>query len=75
MVAEFRKPLTDEVVQAADFVITTGAKTPGRSIPGARYMDWPATPSGNPSRTVRHIRDDIAARLKAVCHEMDVTLA
>jgi hypothetical protein len=30
---------------------------------------------GQPLEDVRHIRDDIAARLKAVCHEMDVTLA
>ena len=41
-----------------------------------RYMDWPvADPIGQPLEDVRRIHDDIAARLKAFCHEMDITLA
>jgi hypothetical protein len=39
-------------------------------------MDWPvADPIGQPLEDVRRIRDDIAARLKTLCHEMDITLA
>jgi hypothetical protein len=39
-------------------------------------MDWPvADPIGQPLVEVRHIRDDITARLKGLCHEMDITPA
>jgi arsenate reductase len=76
VVAEFPKPLTDEVVRAADFVITMGCGDACPIYPGRRYMDWPvADPIGQPVDEVRHIRDDIAARLKALCHEMDITPA
>jgi hypothetical protein len=38
-------------------------------------MDWlAADPSGNRLRDVCRNRDDIAARLKALCHKMDITL-
>jgi arsenate reductase len=76
VVAEFPKPLTDEVVRAADYVITMGCGDACPIYPGRRYMDWPvADPIGHPLDDVRRIRDDIAARLKALCHEMDITLA
>jgi arsenate reductase (thioredoxin) len=76
VVAEFPKPLTDEVVQAADFVITMGCGDACPIYPGRRYMDWPvADPIGQPLAEVRHIRDDITARLKGLCHEMDITPA
>jgi arsenate reductase (thioredoxin) len=76
VVAEFPKPLTDEVVQAADFVITMGCGDACPIYPGRRYMDWPvADPIGQPLDDVRHIRDDIAARLKTLCQEMDITPA
>jgi arsenate reductase (thioredoxin) len=76
VVAEFPKPLTDEVVQAADFVITMGCGDACPIYPGRRYMDWPvADPIGQPLEDVRHIRDDITARLKTLCQEMDITPA
>jgi arsenate reductase len=76
VVAEFPKPLTDEVVQAADFVITMGCGDACPIYSGRRYMDWPvADPIGQPLEGVRHIRDDIAARLRVLCHEMDIPLA
>ena len=76
VVAEFPKPLTDEVVQAADFVITMGCGDACPIYPGRRYMDWPvADPIGQPLDDVRHVRDDIAARLKTLCQEMDITPA
>jgi hypothetical protein len=41
-----------------------------------RYMDWPvADPIGQPLDEVRHIRDDITARLKGLCQEMVIPLA
>ena len=76
VVAEFPKPLTDEVVQAADFVITMGCGDACPIYPGRRYMDWPVgDPIGQPLVDVRHIRDDIAAHLKTLCQEMDITPA
>ena len=67
VVAEFPKPLTDEVVQAADFVVTMGCGDACPIYSGRRYMDWPvADPIGQPLEGVRLIRDDIAARLKVL---------
>ncbi|MFF5523052.1 arsenate-mycothiol transferase ArsC [Streptomyces coeruleorubidus] len=39
----FPKPLTDEVVQAADIVITMGCGDACPVLPGRRYLDWPVT--------------------------------
>jgi arsenate reductase len=73
--AEFPKPLTGEVVRAADFVITMGCGDACPIYPGRRYMDWPvADPIGQPVEDVRRIRDEIAARLTALCHEMGITV-
>jgi protein-tyrosine-phosphatase len=75
VVAEFPKPLTDEVVQAADFVITMGCGDACPIFPGRRYMDWPvADPIGQPLEEVRRIREEITGRLKALCQEMGITL-
>ncbi|MBB1242974.1 arsenate reductase ArsC [Streptomyces durbertensis] len=60
----FPKPLTDEVVRAADIVITMGCGDACPVVPGRRYLDWPvADPEGAPPATVRRIRDDIDARV------------
>ncbi|MFF4259407.1 low molecular weight phosphatase family protein [Streptomyces sp. NPDC001663] len=58
----FPKPLTDEVVQAADIVITMGCGDACPVLPGRRYLDWPVTdPEGAPLAVVRGIRDEIDA--------------
>ncbi|QKV93003.1 arsenate reductase ArsC [Streptomyces sp. NA02950] len=60
----FPKPLTDEVVQAADIVITMGCGDACPVVPGRRYLDWPvADPDGAPIAVVRQIRDDIDAHI------------
>ncbi|WP_230193483.1 arsenate-mycothiol transferase ArsC [Streptomyces coriariae] len=60
----FPKPLTDEVVRAADIVITMGCGDACPVVPGRRYLDWPvADPDGAPIAVVRRIRDDIDARI------------
>ncbi|MDO0909759.1 arsenate reductase ArsC [Streptomyces sp. DT2A-34] len=62
--AGFPKPLTDEVVQAADIVITMGCGDACPVVPGRRYLDWPVPdPDGAPLALVRQIRDDIDARI------------
>jgi arsenate reductase (thioredoxin) len=62
---EFPKPLTDEVVRAADVVITMGCGDSCPIYPGKLYEDWDvADPSGQPLETVRAIRDDIDHRVQ-----------
>jgi hypothetical protein len=60
----FPKPLTDDVVHAADVIITMGCGDACPIFPGKRYEDWDvADPSGQPIEVVRAIRDDIQARV------------
>lgn len=61
---EFPKPLTDEVVRAADIVITMGCGDACPVYPGKRYEDWDvADPADQPLEEVRAIRDDIRHRV------------
>ncbi len=61
---EFPKPMTDDVVQAADVVITMGCGDACPIYPGKRYEDWDvADPAGQDLATVRAIRDDIGRRV------------
>jgi arsenate reductase len=61
------KPLTDEVVRAADVVITMGCGDACPVYPGKRYEDWQLEdPSGKDLAAVRRIRDDIDARVSAL---------
>ncbi|MDT9687426.1 arsenate reductase ArsC [Streptomyces sp. P9(2023)] len=60
----YPKPLTDEVVRAADIVITLGCGDACPVVPGHRYLDWPVPdPDGAPIAVMRSIRDAIDARI------------
>jgi arsenate reductase (thioredoxin) len=62
---EFPKPLTDEVVRAADAVITMGCGDACPIYPGKRYEDWDLEdPAGKDLETVRRIRDEIRGRVE-----------
>ncbi|MDQ1575374.1 MAG: hypothetical protein QOH55_524 [Microbacteriaceae bacterium] len=62
---EFPKPLTDEVVRAADVVVTMGCGDACPIYPGRRYLDWELDdPAGLPLSQVREIRDDIEVRVR-----------
>jgi arsenate reductase len=64
---EFPKPLTDEVVRAADVVVTMGCGDSCPLYPGKHYEDWDvADPAGQPVEVVRAIRDDIAERVRVL---------
>jgi arsenate reductase len=62
---EFPKPLTDEVVRAADVVITMGCGDACPIYPGKRYEDWELDdPAGKVVEDVRPIRDEIDRRVR-----------
>ena len=68
---EFPKPLTDEVVEAADVVVTMGCGDACPVYPGKRYLGWELDdPAGQPVDVVRRIRDDIESRVRALLSEL-----
>ena len=69
----FPKPLTDEVVRAADVVITMGCGDACPIFPGKRYLDWIVDdPAGKTLHQVRPIRDDIEARVRTLLKDLGV---
>jgi arsenate reductase (thioredoxin) len=71
MSEEFPKPLTDEVVRAADVVITMGCGDACPIFPSKRYEDWELEdPAGKDLDTVRRIRDDLDTRVQALIAEL-----
>ena len=68
---EFPKPLTDEVVRAADVVITMGCGDACPIYPGKRYLDWELDdPAGKTVEEVRTIRDEIDRRVQVLLTEL-----
>ena len=68
---EFPKPLTDEVVRAADAVITMGCGDACPIYPGKRYEDWDLDdPADKDLETVREIRDGIEQHVRALLREL-----
>jgi arsenate reductase (thioredoxin) len=68
----FPKPLTDEVVRAADVVITMGCGDACPIYPGKRYEDWEvADPAEAESLDeVRAIRDEIDERVRRLVADL-----
>lgn len=67
----YPKPLTDEVVRAADVVVTMGCGDACPVYPGKRYLDWHVDdPFDQPIAHVRAIRDDIDARVRGLLTEL-----
>lgn len=70
---EFPKPWTDEVVRAADVVVTMGCGDACPVFPGKRYEDWTLTdPNGLDVASVRPIRDEIRVRVEALLAQLGV---
>ena len=68
---ELPKPLTDEVVRAADAVVTMGCGDACPVYPGKRYVDWELDdPAGKDLEAVRAIRDEIEARVQGLLAEL-----
>ncbi|MEU4290840.1 metalloregulator ArsR/SmtB family transcription factor [Kribbella sp. NPDC026596] len=67
----YPKPLSDEIVRAADVVVTMGCGDACPVYPGKRYLDWPIDdPEGHPLPVVRRIRDEIHQQVKELVDEL-----
>jgi arsenate reductase (thioredoxin) len=68
---EYPKPLTEEVVRAADVVVTMGCGDACPIHPGKRYLDWDLPdPAGRSVEEVREIRDEIDRRVRELVGEL-----
>ena len=71
--AEYPKPWTDEILRAADVVITMGCGDSCPIFPGKRYLDWDLEdPHGQGVDAVRPIRDEIKRRIEGLLLELGV---
>jgi protein-tyrosine-phosphatase len=68
----FVRPLTKEVLGAADVVVTMGRSVGDVDIPeSARHVDWRVgDPAGATVDEVRRVRDDISYRVTALTDEL-----
>ncbi len=70
---ELPQPLTDEIVRAADLVVTMGCGDACPVYPGKRYRDWEvADPAGKALEQVRPIRDDLEQRIRDLLKELEI---
>jgi arsenate reductase len=73
---EFPKPWTDEIVRAADVVITMGCGDECPFYPGKRYEDWALEdPAGRGVEVVRPIRDEIRERVTELLKSLAIDVA
>lgn len=69
----FPKPWTDEVLAAADVVVTMGCGDACPLVPGKHYEDWQvADPAGQTLPVVRSIRDDLEGRVRILLQQLGV---
>ena len=70
---EIPQPWADEIVRAADVVVTMGCGDACPVYPGRRYLDWEVEdPAGQPIEVVRRIRDDLETRVRWLLAELGV---
>jgi arsenate reductase len=70
---EFPKPWTDEIVRAADVVVTMGCGDACPVYPGKRYEDWALDdPEGLGLDAVRRIRDEIRRRVEQLMEDLKI---
>lgn len=73
---EYPKPWTDEIVQAADVIVTMGCGDACPIFPGRRYEEWVLDdPAGMGVEAVRPIRDEIERRVRQLLGELEVPVA
>ena len=68
---EIPQPWADEIVRAADVVVTMGCGDACPVFPGKRYIDWELEdPSGKTVEEIRPIRDEIERRVRGLIEEL-----
>jgi len=68
---EYPKPWTDEIVRAADVIITMGCGDACPIFPGKRYEDWTLDdPTGKTVEQIRPIRDEIEQRVRQLLDQL-----
>ncbi|MBF6136496.1 hypothetical protein IU501_26285 [Nocardia otitidiscaviarum] len=73
---EFPIPWTEEIVRAADVIVTMGCGDACPVYPGRRYEERVLDdPAGADVAAVRPIRDEIEQRVRRLLGELGVTLA
>jgi len=71
---EHPKLWTDEIVRAADVVISMGCGDACPVLPGKRYLTWELDdPAGQDLDHVRPIRDEIEQRVRGLLADLRVT--
>ena len=67
------QPWSDEIVRAADVVVTMGCGDACPFFPGKRYLDWEVDdPSGMTLEEVRPIRDDLESRVRGLLADLHI---
>ncbi len=70
------QPWADEIVRAADVIVSMGCDDACPVYPGKRYLDWELDdPAGQPLEAVRPIRDKIERRVRGLLAELGVAPA
>jgi protein-tyrosine-phosphatase len=70
---EFPKPWTDEIVRAADVVVTMGCGDACPLYPGTRHEDWELDdPAGQRVDAVGPIRDEIERRVRELLVSLEI---
>jgi protein-tyrosine-phosphatase len=65
------QPLTRDMAERANVVVTMGCGDGCPYVPGARYIEWDLPdPADRPLAEVRRTRDEIAARVQALTAEL-----
>jgi len=67
------QPWADDIVRAADVIVSMGCGDACPVYPGKRYLDWELDdPAGKPLEAVRPIRDEIERRVRGLLAELGV---
>ncbi|WP_406272374.1 arsenate reductase ArsC [Nocardia sp. NBC_00881] len=70
---EFPKPWTEEILQAADVIITMGCGDACPLYPGRRYEEWDLDdPAGFGLDAIRPIREEIETRVRHLLAELEI---
>jgi len=73
---EHPKAVTEDMVRAADVVVTLGAEAHVGEVAGTEFQTWitdePSERGIDGIERMRLVRDDIAARVRALAAELDI---